>query len=517
MCISNELRVGIMFLTGLIILVFGIATLTDWWPGRKGYTISIRFAQAQGVREGAEVRIAGVKIGQISSVAFDSRTSAAIIKARIVADSVPLYDHYTYSIGIGGLVGERYIDISPQPGEGKLLRANGEVDGEESGDINMLISNANSVVTKLVQTADSLNSLIGDEQMKANLHQSAANLQATTAASASLVSQMSSMVGQNQGAVNFIVADLQATAADIRRVSDVLAPQMANSKMFGNLDEASYNAMLITRRLESITHALDTMVNDPAIAASMRETLANLQQTSADLEETMQQMRLASGPLAATVQNIHTASGNITTMSDNLQAASSDLPKITGPLAEIAPETAENLLEISRQFRQTSERINGIAERVGGITDGVKKLGSSLASLTVEPEARMTALISGQNTVRSDFNVNLFSDDNLFRLGITDIGRSNGMNIQFGNRINSEKELWFRYGVVQSRFGAGVDYKVNENLHVTGEVFDPAGLRMNLLADYRMRSLGTGWWLSSGLYDIFEKNSFGVGIIYKPK
>lgn len=516
MHIANELRVGIMFLAGLALLLIMVATLTNWWPGRGGYDITIRFDQAQGIREGAEVRVAGVKVGIIKSVTLNPIDNSAQLLVRIEEEDLRLYDHYLFTIGIGGLVGERYIEITPVRGKGKPVFANSDVKGTATGDINALIDNANIIVTRLADTAGSLQSLLGNEQLHKNLIQASTDLQQTTALSTAMLLQLNQMIGRNTSTVDLIVADMRATAGDIRRMSDSLATQTSGTKMFANLDEASYNAVLITRHLTSITQTMDTVVSDPQLAAGLRESLANLQKSSELLQETISQVRMASISLPPIMENMQSVSETMKVVGTNLEASSKDLPKITGPLAAIAPETAENLRLISSNFRATSERIYGIADKVGALTGSIGKIGS-LGSVGVESEARLTGLFNDNNGARSDLNLNLYGEKSMFRVGLANIGNDGGVNVQFGNRIGTENNNWFRYGIVQSRFGGGVDYQPTENIRLSAELFDPAKLRGNLLVDYQMRGLGEGWWLTGGIYDIFQKNSYGIGMAYRMK
>ena len=67
----SQLRVGIFVLIGL--LVFGFLILNasgDFNPFEKQVSLKARFASADGLREGAEVQLAGVRIGTVKQVRF---------------------------------------------------------------------------------------------------------------------------------------------------------------------------------------------------------------------------------------------------------------------------------------------------------------------------------------------------------------------------------------------------------------------------------------------------------------
>ncbi len=65
----SQLRVGIFVLFGLAVLGFLILNATgDFNPFEKKLHLKARFASADGLREGAEVQLAGVHIGKVEKV-----------------------------------------------------------------------------------------------------------------------------------------------------------------------------------------------------------------------------------------------------------------------------------------------------------------------------------------------------------------------------------------------------------------------------------------------------------------
>ena len=64
----SQLRVGIFVLAGLAVLAFLILNSTgDFNPFERKLRLKARFAAADGLKEGSDVQIAGVRIGRPSS------------------------------------------------------------------------------------------------------------------------------------------------------------------------------------------------------------------------------------------------------------------------------------------------------------------------------------------------------------------------------------------------------------------------------------------------------------------
>jgi len=596
---SNELRVGIMFITGLVLLVLLIVTISRWGEARGTYTVSIRFRQVQGIQAGAEVRVAGVVVGRVTEVTFDPATRQPLVVASIKR-SVPLYPDYEYTIGIGSLVGERFVEIHAPYNENPQRIAHEkplpmtdhlEVSGSTPADFDALMGKTQLLVEQLTLVSKSINTVIGSNQNQRNLAQSldnlnkatasaagisasmdcllrsnqqvfsqtmknlnagslsvaeftaqlnallqrnqaevdqtlvsirksslnaeefttamsatlqrnqqaidliVANMNKTTASAASISATMSALLQRNQQSVDLIAANLAATSADLRKLSQAITPQLANTNIVQNLEVASQRAVQITDRLDSIATAVNSLLNDKELAGSVRESVDHLKKASGDLERMMAETREAMEPFPEVARN--------------LRQASEDLPKITRPFSKVAPETAENLLVISRHFREASEDISGAAHQV-------VKLGAVLRSTTVQSEASVLRLAQGPNAARSDFNIDIQGQKNMLRLGLTDIGEKNQLNIQAGGHVTPQS--WFRYGLVQSSFGIGADYQPDHNVRLTTDIFNPAHPRANALVNYRLRQFGTDWWLSTGYYDLFSPQSlFGFGMTYRPE
>jgi phospholipid/cholesterol/gamma-HCH transport system substrate-binding protein len=491
-CFTNELRVGIMFLTGLILLVLVFVTLTRWRQDRGTYFFFIRFTQVQGLQSGAEVRVAGVKVGFVESIELLPPNNLVNLRVRVQEDVV-VYSRDLYTIGIGGLVGERFVEINPVSGDrGIQVQEGTVVSGFVQPDINEVIANANTLVNDLKSMTIGLNEVLGDPRTQENLRASIANLRTTTDNAARLTGTLNRTLTQSEASVNLILANVVDVSSDLRAVSDTLTPQLRNTDMVKNLEVASANVARITTRVDNLITTVGGILEDKELAASLRKVLANLQQASTDLQGVTAQAKTASAALPR--------------ITANLETASADIPKITKPFVEVAPETAQNVLAISQRLRRTSEQVGDIAEEV-------TKASEILIETRAIPEARLMGITHGAPSPRSDLNVDIRLRDNMLRAGVADIGRSSKFNLQFGNRVGSR--TWVRYGLVESRFGLGADYAFNPNARLSTEFFDPGDPRANALFDLRLRPLGDNFWLTTGWYNLLGDTSLGIGLTFR--
>lgn len=508
MRIANELRVGIMFLIGLVLLVLVIATVTRWGQTHRTYEFQLVLKQAQGIEEGAAVLVAGVEEGYVSSISLNPHNEAVLMIR--VNNGVRLYDDYLYTVGVGGIVGERYVDIRPTTNGvyGERIGQGDVVYGVSPTDFNDVVASANDLVGKLSVTVDSLNSVVGDRQTQQNLRAAVAGLRETTNYTARFAASLNDTMAGNRAAIDLIVLNLQETSSDIRRISDTLGPQLENTTTIRNLELATGEAVNITRRLDRVAAVIESVVSDKELVKNLQDTTRNLRDSTAQLQDMLADVHDVSQPISDIVRDVRTTSKNIADASENVKTASADLPNITHPFAEVAPETAENVRQLSLRLRETSERIGGIAERVETITNIVGGSG-------IETSGRVLVMTGEGQGSRSDLNADIKGPNTMLRLGVADLGRDSKLNVQFGRRFG--ENTWLRYGVVQSAFGVGVDARPAPDWRVSAELFDPNRLRANGFVEYNVRALGPEWWLTGGWYNLLNEGSLGLGVTYRPQ
>jgi phospholipid/cholesterol/gamma-HCH transport system substrate-binding protein len=136
--INIETGVGIFLIVGLICLAYLSVKLGDvHLLGTKQYVVKARFTNISGLKEGSEVEIAGVKVGQVSKIHL--KNYEALVEMLISPD-VKIQQDSIASVRTQGIIGDKYIKISPGGSE-EYIKANGLMTETESTvDIEELIS-----------------------------------------------------------------------------------------------------------------------------------------------------------------------------------------------------------------------------------------------------------------------------------------------------------------------------------------------------------------------------------------
>lgn len=102
--------------------------------GRGGYLVSADFPSSAGLKVGANVEIAGVPVGSVESISLKNEQAHVVLRMQ---PQIKLTEDAIVAIKTKGLIGERYVNISPGgservvPPNGQLREVQPPVDLEE--------------------------------------------------------------------------------------------------------------------------------------------------------------------------------------------------------------------------------------------------------------------------------------------------------------------------------------------------------------------------------------------------
>ena len=134
-----ELAVGFFMIIGIICLGYLSIKLGKMEVfGDKGYEIQAIFSNSGGLKSGSSVVIAGVEVGRVKRVALDDYQAKVILNIPL---NVEIQEDAIASIKTRGLIGDKFIEITPGGSE-ELIGPGGKIrDTQSAVDFEELISN----------------------------------------------------------------------------------------------------------------------------------------------------------------------------------------------------------------------------------------------------------------------------------------------------------------------------------------------------------------------------------------
>ena len=133
-----ELAVGVFVVLGIVSMGYLALKLGKLeLVGGGYYDIHAEFSSASGLKPGAPVEIAGVQVGRVKTIGLNDSQAAVTLALQ---SEIEIYSDAFASIRTRGIIGEKFMELSPG-GSGDLLRTGDSILDTEAGiDLEQVIS-----------------------------------------------------------------------------------------------------------------------------------------------------------------------------------------------------------------------------------------------------------------------------------------------------------------------------------------------------------------------------------------
>jgi len=130
-----EIGTGLFVLLGFAALLFLTTQLpangVKFAGAKAGYHVSAEFDNIGDLKVGSPVTMAGVRVGEVEGIRFDSKDYKAVVNLRIDPQYKQIPEDSFASIETQGLLGGKYIGISPG-GLDSYLKDGGRIEQTQS-------------------------------------------------------------------------------------------------------------------------------------------------------------------------------------------------------------------------------------------------------------------------------------------------------------------------------------------------------------------------------------------------
>ena len=348
----NQLRVGIFVLVSIVILIFLILNASGGLnPFAKKLHLKARFADANGLREGSEVRLAGVRVGKVDKITLlppSTEPNAPRVEALMVIDA-----------NIDGRPANERIrtDSTAQQGSPSLL-------GNE-----MLIN---------IGAGSALGQPVTDYY---TLPSSSANTVNDFATSGTEVAQRLSKLSEQ---LSGIVKDVQEGKGTVGRL-------FSDEALYNNLNATVREADEVMRLIRSGNGSAGRFVNDPALYNNANEIALQLKTIAADL-------RAGRGTAGKLLTNdelynrINRTAERLDRSVDQINGMIAEINEGRGTLGKLIKDE-----QIYNDARAAIARFNTTAERIDNVVAAAQRGEGTLGKLLTDE-----ALYSNVNQLSSE-------------------------------------------------------------------------------------------------------------------
>jgi phospholipid/cholesterol/gamma-HCH transport system substrate-binding protein len=149
---SNEVSVGVFVILGFIFLTLVLFFVSGVYLFRSGYTVDVMFNYVSILNQGAPVRMAGVRVGEVSKVdiVYDQGKQNNRVKVKLfIEKGVEIRENYAFTIRGTHVLSEPHVEITPKPGTFPLLQKGALLEGVPLVAVEELIDRAHEILSHL--------------------------------------------------------------------------------------------------------------------------------------------------------------------------------------------------------------------------------------------------------------------------------------------------------------------------------------------------------------------------------
>ncbi|MEJ2717718.1 MAG: MlaD family protein [Deltaproteobacteria bacterium] len=320
-----ETKVGVFVLVCLAIFVYAWFSIVGVGL-EKGFELKAYFDSVDGLKKGAQVQIAGIKVGNVKDVQFDKDTGKALVTMEIrkgYENAIPADSSIT--LRSQGLFGDKYLVIQPGKPNARKLK-NGDViarvhepmDTEKlvenigiaAQDLKVLARSAREEMIdkkgaqKTYRTIVNAERFFGDmknlvEKNKGKINSTIEGLDSTTKHLNQLVSRNQDKINQTvdrferfSGSMdktgkkfNRVATDLERVTEDVRSGRGTLGKLIVDESLYRQATSLIRDVRQLSNRIQYGPGTISRLINDPEIYFETRRAIRNMNKTAEDVAE----------------------------------------------------------------------------------------------------------------------------------------------------------------------------------------------------------------------------------------
>lgn len=467
-------KVGLFFVLTVGLIAFSLLFLRGKLNNDKH--LRVVFTDARGLKEGENVEMAGVTVGQVDRVRLRPEDNKAEVEVGIRKD-VRIPQNSIFRVTAGILGNNRMLEVVPGPAQAPEIPDRTVLEGDSGSPLDETLAQGRKLLEQGQQLATSINKIAGDPKNQRSIQTVLAN-------SAELTDNLKKITDdfpKIERKLDALTTDLQVTLASGRRAA-------------AGAERITQNAEVLSRKASGIADTVQSLTKN--LNTTLVENRTNLKSLIQSADEAASAVAGLTGDVRANLndpnfkQNLQTATENLAAITAKLDAVTSDFQRLSSDprLSSDLRETLGNLKETSASVRNITARIEGIrlpgekrSPNANGGADTQTPRIPPLFSTTslLEPGFVLDSLYDTKSErLRVDGNFTLLSQKRQFyRAGLSDATEGNRVNLQVG-QSNAPATFAYRYGLFASKLGVGFDTRTGP-LDLRFDFYDPNRFTVN--------------------------------------
>jgi phospholipid/cholesterol/gamma-HCH transport system substrate-binding protein len=483
---NNYWKVG-AFVTAASLAFAGVILFFGEIPIHKDTTeYYAYFKNVAGLSKGADVRVAGVKVGKVKEITFESGKVKVVLE---IKKNVPIYSDAVAKIESLGLLGDKYVEIDPGHPTAGLLKPHAVIAYTKPPvDTSKLIEALTQTSKDIDKLSKSLYALV--EENRRELTELVRNLNLLAANLNQLTEENRENIKQTLENIKVLAANLNRSLPELTRNYSLLAKNLNDL-----VTDTKPQLKETLKNLASLSRTLNEEV--PKLVKSVKETSDVFAQNKSHIEETLKN-------LAQITEKINRGKGTLGRLVNDRK------------LYKELTKSVQALGQASKVVLNTQLHVEAFGQYE---TEGDSKAG---VNLMIQPDEHKYYLLgivgdsAGKVTKKTYYQ-------NGKPYEVTEKEYKPEFNIQYA-RIFADRWLHpgssivVRFGIKESTGGIGFDYVYNPKLMFTFDMWDfgredhpDEDLKPNTELGFKYFVMGP-FFVKAGGYDLLNEEYRSVYI-----
>lgn len=210
----TEVMVGMFVVFGFILLSLVVFFVSGVYLVRPGYRVNVLFDYVSILDRGAPVRMAGVRVGEVSRVNLleDTGTGQTRVQVQLfIAKGVEIRENYLFQVRGTHVLSEPHIEISPKPGRASAVKDGDTIRGVDPVPLEVLIDRADQIAEHLEALLRRLRTGLEDKATEKAVQETVQNL-------ASLTRSLNQFLEGSQGDARETVGHLNSSTRSLETI-----------------------------------------------------------------------------------------------------------------------------------------------------------------------------------------------------------------------------------------------------------------------------------------------------------
>jgi len=279
--VNSEIKVGALTLGGGVLLAGMITFLGAFNLFDSGYTLDVSYPGVAGLKQGGEVRYAGVPIGTVKSM--EIVPGKVNVKTHI-NKGVKIPRGSEFYISSDGLLGDKFVDVQPP----KLITntyidEDSHVSGIGPRGMDQFMNRSDEVLEKVGNIADALNNVFGDPAVQASMRDGFVGARDIGTNLSRFTGAMADIMEANKGDVSKMLGQMREMSERMNNIAghmDHMMLQLDSGDAGGNVAVMAASLARTSQKIEQVATMLGDVAADPQTKEDVQQTLHNAREVS---------------------------------------------------------------------------------------------------------------------------------------------------------------------------------------------------------------------------------------------